>query len=70
MRRLFRVAALSTGLFLASASAAQAPYVSSQANDLCYFECQLRCYVAWPGGGPGWRACYLACAAEKCGYVA
>jgi len=33
----------------------------------CYTECQYRCYVVHPGGGPSWEACYLACAADRCG---
>ncbi|HWQ86859.1 hypothetical protein [Brevundimonas sp.] len=69
MRRLFHVVALSTGLFLASASAAQAPYASNQRNDFCYTECQYRCYAVYPGGGAAWQQCYLACARDKCGYV-
>jgi len=66
MRKLFSVAVLTAGLSLAAASSAQAPTGSTQRNDLCYLECQYRCYYAHPGGGPAWTQCYLTCAAEKC----
>lgn len=69
MRRLFSVAALATGMFLASASTAQAPYTSTQRDNYCYTECQYRCYAIHPGGGSAWEQCYLACARERCGYV-
>ncbi len=36
------------------------------ARNPCYTECQYRCYVQHPGGGPAWTACYLACAEERC----
>ncbi|WP_298096827.1 hypothetical protein [Brevundimonas sp.] len=68
MRRLFSTAALTAGLFLAAASSAQTPS-PDQRNDFCYLECQYRCYIIYPGGGPAWTRCYLQCAAERCGYV-
>ena len=69
MRRLFSTAALTAGLFLAAASTAQTPTAPVQRNDVCYMECQMRCYIIHPGGGPAWTQCYLQCAAERCGYV-
>lgn len=68
MRKLFSVAVMAAGLSLAAASSAQAPTTSTQRNDFCYLECQYRCYVTNPGGGPDWTQCYLACAREKCGW--
>jgi hypothetical protein len=68
MRKLFSVAVLAAGLSLAAASSAQAPTGSTQRNDFCYLECQYRCYVTNPGGGPAWTLCYQACAREKCGW--
>lgn len=35
-------------------------------NSFCYTQCQYQCYVAYPGGGPAWEACYLACARTQC----
>jgi len=67
MRRLISIAVMTASLSLAAASSAQTP--TAQRNDFCYLECQYRCYLIYPGGGPAWTQCYLQCAAERCGYV-
>jgi hypothetical protein len=69
MRRLFSIAVMTAGLSLAAASSAQTPTTPVQRNDFCYLECQYRCYILHPGGGPVWEQCYLQCAADRCGYV-
>ena len=65
MHKLISAAVISAGLFLSTASAAQAP----SRNDICYMQCQYQCYIAHPGGGPAWTQCYFACARAQCGYV-
>ena len=65
MRKLISAAVISAGLFLGTASAAQAP---TGRNDICYMQCQYKCYAQYPGGGPAWEQCYLACARAQCGY--
>lgn len=63
MRRFVIAAAASCwALSLGGAQAAQR-------SNPCYWECQYRCYVAHPGGGPAWQECYLACARGVCGAV-
>ena len=69
MRRLFSIAVLTAGLSLAAASSAQTPTHAVQQSDICYMECQYRCYLTNPGGGPAWQQCYLQCARDRCGYV-
>ena len=66
MRKLYNAAILGAAVLLTAASASTAPI---QRNNLCYIECQYRCYAAHPGGGPAWEACYLACARDVCGAV-
>lgn len=63
MRRLVMAAAASAWAFSMGGAQAQ------QAASPCYWECQYRCYVAHPGGGAAWQACYLACARDYCGAV-
>ena len=63
MRKLISAAVLSAGLFLGTASAAQAP---TNRSDLCYLQCQYQCYAIHPGGGPAWTQCYIACANTQC----
>ncbi|NJC41062.1 hypothetical protein GGQ87_001320 [Brevundimonas alba] len=64
MRKLFSLTVLAAAM--ATATAAQAPNAPVQRNDLCYIECQYRCYAQYPGGGPAWTQCYIACAQTKC----
>jgi hypothetical protein len=57
-----KLALLGAGLMAASTSTAQ----TTSQDPFCYTRCQYECYVIHPGGGDAWRACYIACAAEKC----
>ena len=62
MRKLFSL----TAVAMAAATAAQAPDGPTRLNDLCYLECQYRCFYAHPGGGPDWTACDIACGQANC----
>ena len=64
MRKLFSITVIAAAM--ATATAAQAPDGPVQSNDFCYLECQYRCYVEHPGGGPAWTACYVACGQTMC----
>lgn len=66
MRKFISAAVVSAGLFLGTASAAQAP--TGARSDICYTLCQYQCYGQFPGGGPAWQQCYIACARAQCGY--
>ena len=66
MRKLFSLTVLAAAM--ATATAAQAPDGPVQRDQFCYMECQYRCYVTNPGGGPDWTQCYLDCARERCGW--
>ena len=63
MRNLVTAAVVSAGLFLGSASAAQTP---TGRSDTCYLRCQYQCYALYPGGGPAWTQCYIACGQTQC----
>lgn len=57
---------LTFSLALGLAGAATADPADQRRNSFCYTQCQYQCYVAYPGGGPAWEACYLACARTQC----
>ena len=69
MRKLFSMAVLTAALSLAAVSSAETPTTPVQRDNFCYMECQYRCYIAHPGGGPAWQDCYLQCARDRCGRV-
>jgi hypothetical protein len=64
MRKLFSVTLAAAAM--ATASAAQAPGGPDQRSDLCYLECQYRCFAQYPGGGPAWTQCYVTCGQTNC----
>lgn len=63
MRRLINVTIMAGALALAAVAPAAS---AAEPGPFCYTICQYECYLAFPGGGPAWEACYVACARDEC----